>query len=247
MSAGAVNAQEAALDRLDWARIAAQLDAEGYAVLPGLLGVDVARNLARHFADSMAPPEEAFCTTRTALDACGLGRGELLYFSDGLPAPLAQLRTALYRRLVRIANRWNETLGIDRRPPAQLADFVQLNRQAGQTRAQSHLSRLRVDDHLLLHQRNVGAQVFPLQIVAVLGEPGVDFQGGEFVMTEQRPRMQSRPAVVPLRLGDLAVIATAQRPFRGASGHYRVNLKHAISRVRQGERIGLELSFHDAL
>ena len=137
-------------------------------------------------------------------------------------------------------------MGVDHRYPAELEDFLRRNQKAGQTRAQSHMSRLGVEDHVSLHQRNDGEQVFPMQIVAVLSEPGAEFQGGEFVMTEQRPRMQSRPSVLPLKLGDAAIIATAERPFKGTKGYYRVNLKHAISRVRKGERIGLELSFHDA-
>jgi len=226
------------IDDLNWADIGLQLDAEGHAVLSGLLGADVARDLARQ---ASAPG-----LRRVVLASSGLGRGELSYFGAGLPAPLESWRTALYRCLVDIANRWNEVLGVDHRYPARLEDFLRHNRQAGQTRAQSHLSRLGVEDHVLLHQRNDGEHVFPMQIVAVLSEPGVDFVGGEFVMTEQRPRMQSRPMVLPLRLGDVAVIATAQRPVKGTEGYYRVNLKHAISRVREGERIGLELSFHDA-
>ena len=113
-------------------------------------------------------------------------------------------------------------------------------------RALSHLSRLCVGDYVALHQRNDGDQVFPLQVVALLSEPGTDFEGGEFVMTEQRPRMQSRPMVLPLGLGDAAIITTSLRPFKGAKGHYRVNLKHAISRVRKGRRIGMALTFHDA-
>lgn len=226
------------LDQLNWDDIRLQLDAEGHAVLPGLPGVDVARSLAQQVTAPSA--------SRVALESSDLGRGDLLYFSAGLPAPLEQWRMALYRRLVVIANRWNETLGVDHRYPAELEDFLQRNRKAGQTWAQSHLSRLGVEDYLALHQRNDGELVFPMQIVAVLSEPGADFLGGEFVMTEQRPRMQSRPAVLPLRLGDVAVIATAKRPFKGTKGYYRVNLKHAISRVRKGERIGLELSFHNA-
>ncbi|UBM08803.1 2OG-Fe(II) oxygenase [Cupriavidus metallidurans] len=233
-----MTAFDATLDRLNWVDIGLQLDAEGYAVLPGLLGADAARDLARLTSASGAD--------RVALASSGLGRGELLVFGTGLPAPLEQWRTALYRRLVIVANRWNEAIGVDHRYPAELEDFSQRNRKAGQTRGQSHLSRLSVEDHVLLHQRNEGEQVFPMQIVAVLSEPGVDFQGGEFVLTEQRPRMQSRPAVLPLSIGDVAVITTAERPFKGTKGYYRVNLKHAISRVRKGERIGLELSFHDA-
>ncbi|WP_035880821.1 2OG-Fe(II) oxygenase [Cupriavidus metallidurans] len=233
-----MTAFDATLDRLNWVDIGLQLDAEGYAVLPGLLDANAACDLARLTSASGAE--------RVALASSGLGRGELLVFGSDLPAPLEQWRTALYRRLVIVANRWNETLGVDHRYPAELEDFSRRNRKTGQTRGQSHLSRLGVDDHVLLHQRNEGEQVFPMQVVAVLSEPGVDFQGGEFVMTEQRPRMQSRPAVLPLRIGDAAVIATAERPFKGTKGYYRVNLKHAISRVRKGERIGLELSFHDA-
>lgn len=233
-----MNAIDTTLDRLDWADIGTQLDIEGWAVLPGLLGPDAARELARQATAVGAGWER--------LESTDLGRGELLYFGANLPPSLATLRSALYRRLVAIANRWNETLGIAHRNPSTLDEFLQLNRAAGQTRPQSHLTRLGVEDHLALHQRSDGEQVFPLQLVAVLSEPGVDFQGGEFVMTEQRPRMQSRPAVLPLQIGDVAVIATAQRPFKGSKDYYRVNLKHAVSRVRRGERLGLELSFHDA-
>lgn len=227
------------VDHLDWGRIAAQLDAEGHALLPDLLGKESARQLAQ--------------CMRTANDrrderphAAMLGGADLRYFGESLPTPLDAWRTALYGHLAVIANRWNETLGIAARHPATLEGFQQLNREAGQARAQSHLSRLVTGAHVPLHQRHDGELVFPLQVVAVLSEPGVAFQGGEFVMTEQRPRMQSRPLVLPLQLGDLAIIATAERPFKGTKGHYRVNLKHAISRVRMGERIGLELSFHDA-
>ena len=229
---------EATLDHLNWADIGSQLDAEGYAVLPGLLAADLARNLARQTA---APGVK-----RVSLESADQGRGALLYFGANIPAPLEQWRAALYRHLVAIANRWNETLGIEQRYPGELSAFLRLNREAGQKQAQSHLSRLGVEDYVALHRRNGGEQVFPMQVVAVLSEPGVDFEGGEFVMTEQRPRMQSRPMVLPLQLGDVAIIATAERPFKGAKGCYRVNLKHAISRVREGERIGLELSFHDA-
>lgn len=237
-----MTAHDTTLDRLDWADIALQLGAEGYAVLPNLLGVDVARNLAQSLTRQAAAPG----IQRVPLESEALGHGELFYFGAAMPAPLEMWRTALYHRLVGIANRWNETLGVAHRYPAELDEFVRRNRKAGQTRAQSHLSRLGAEDHVSLHQRNNGSQVFPLQIIAVLSEPGVDFQGGEFVMTEQRPRMQSRPAVLPLKLGDAAIITTAERPFKGTKGYYRVNLKHAISRVRQGERVGMELSFHDA-
>ena len=237
-----MGASDITLDRLDWADVESQLDAEGYAMLPGLFDADAAHRLVQQAL--------AAASSRVTLESTGLGRGELFYFGPALPAPLAHWRPALYRRLAFIANRWNEALGVAYRFPAELEAFLLRNRKTGQTRPQSHLSRLGVDDHVLLHQRNDGEQVFPLQVVVLLSEPDRDFQGGEFVMTEQRPRMQSRPAVLPLGRGDAAIIATARRPVRrvkeGAGSYYRVNLRHAISRVRGGERIGLELSFHDA-
>lgn len=227
------------IERLDWVDITQQLDIEGYAVLPGLLSASAARNLARQTGAIAA-------AQRVALASADLGNGELFYFGASLPAPLDAWRTAFYGHLAVIANRWNETLGLSYRYPEDMGDFPNRNHPAGQTRAQSYLSRLGVEDYMSLHQRSDDERTFPLQVVALLSEPGKDFQGGEFVMTEQRPRMQSRPMVLPLKLGDAAIITTAERPFKGAKGYYRVNLKHAISRVRQGERIGLELSFHDA-
>lgn len=228
------------IDRLDWASIGAHLDAEGYALIPSFLGANAARDLARQMRTLNGARD-------VPLHSAELGGADLLYFEAGLPAPLDACRSTFYGHLSAIANRWNETLGVEGRYPADLADFRRLNQQAGQVHAQSHLSRVGVEDHVPLHQRDDGGQVFPLQVVALLSEPGADFQGGEFVMTEQRPRMQSRPLVLPLKLGDAAIIATAERPFKGTKGYYRVKLKHAISRVRKGERIGLELSFHDAL
>lgn len=223
---------------LDWADIAVQLDAEGYALLPGLFSVAATREFAL-----LATHADAVCTS---LAAGGLGSGEGIHFGAALPPSLESLRAALYAPLAAIANRWSELLGGAARFPAMLHDFQQLNRSAGQTRAQSHLSRLRAEDHIALHQRSDGAVVFPLQLIALLSAPGAEFAGGEFVLTEQRPRMQSRPMVLPLALGDAAIIATAERPLRGSKGYYRGNLKHAVSRVRRGERLGLELSFHDA-
>lgn len=230
---------DAYIERLNWADIADQLDIEGHALLPGLLGTDAMRDLTRQ-------TEIMGATHRVALVSSDTGRGELFYFAADLPAPLQAWRADFYRHLAVVANGWNEALGIDHRYPSGLDDFLRRNREAGQTRGQSHLSRLGLDDYLPLHRRNAGEQVFPLQIVALLSEPGEDFQGGEFVMTEQRPRMQSRPMVLPLARGDAAIIGTAERPFKGGRGHYRVNLRHAVSRVRSGERIGLELIFHQA-
>jgi hypothetical protein len=234
-----MNAALATIDRLDWADIAAQLDVEGYAMLPGLMDEAAARTLARL-------PQTVGTAHRVPLTSLGLGRGELFYLGPQPPAPLELWRTGFYRHLAVIANRWNEISGVSGRFPAELDAFLRRNRQAGQLQAQSYLSRLGVEDYMVLHQRNEGEHVFPMQIVALLSAPGVDFQGGELVMIEQRPRMQSRPMVLPLKLGDAAIITTAGRPFKGTQGHYRVDLKHAISRVRSGERIGVELTLHDA-
>ncbi|SDB91704.1 2OG-Fe(II) oxygenase [Paraburkholderia lycopersici] len=227
------------IGELDWTAIAAQLDSEGYAVLPRLIGADQACQLAREACKSNA-------RCRKPLEAVDAGRGELLYFSAGLSQPWAQWRTDFYRQLAPVANRWNEMLNVAYRYPAELSAFLERNGQAGQTKAQSHVNLLRAGDYLALHRRSDGQHVFPLQVVALLTQPRKDFTGGELVMTEQRPRMQSRPMVVPLGAGDAAIITTAQRPCKGASGHYRANLRHAISRVRSGERIGVELSFHNA-
>jgi uncharacterized protein len=224
---------------LDWERIAAQLDSEGYAMLPGLLDAEQAGVIAARAQDSCPP------RTRLSFEALALGRGEMWRLPRALPHPLADLREALYAQLAPIANRWSETMGVEARYPATLGDFLGENSQAGEACSQSSLNRLCEGDYQALHRSAEGNQVFPLQLVALLSEPGEDFGGGEFVMTEQRPRMQSRPMVLPLCRGDAALIAVAHRPCKGSKSYYRVTLKHAISRVRSGERIGLELMFQD--
>ncbi|KWF30871.1 2OG-Fe(II) oxygenase [Burkholderia pseudomultivorans] len=223
----------------DWTDMGAQLDSDGYALLSGAFDPDEVRELARRItADGVA--------RRVSLDSLELGRGEIGRFGAQLPEPLASWRAALYRDLAPIANRWNETLGVQYRYPPELDTFLQRTSDAGQNKPLCHLNRLGVGDYLALHQSSDGEHVFPMQVVVLLSEPGEEFAGGEFVLTEQRPRMQSRPMVLPLALGDAAIIGTAQRPFKGSRGYYRVNLKHAISRVRDGERLGVELSFHHA-
>ncbi len=230
---------EEVIARLDWADIGTQLDQEGYVVLPGLLSESQVRDLAAlHDSPSM--------DRGVSLASEDLGRGKLFYFSRPLPPLVADLRASFYKHMAPIANRWNDQLDLSRRYPDALDAFLVQNREAGQVCPQSNLSRLREDDYEALHQRCDGEQVFPLQLVALLSAPGKDFTGGEFVMTEQRPRTQSRPMVLPLRRGDIGIISVAQRPHKGTKGYYRVNLKHAISRVSSGERIGLELVLHDA-
>ncbi len=222
----------------NWTDIEAQLNEEGYALLPGILSDSQVDELVR--ACSMSDGAIA------SLAAEGLGRGSCVYLQETATPWIEDLREHLYGDLVPIANRWNDALELQRRYPDTLAAFLDQNLEAGQTRSQSNLTRLREGDHQALHQRSEGEHVFPLQIVGLLTEPGRDFTGGEFVMTEQRPRMQSRPMVLPLSKGGIAVIASAHRPHRGTKGYYRVNLKHAISRVRSGERIGFELLLHHA-
>ncbi len=207
--------------RLDWARIAAELDAEGHALLLQLLTADESRALAREAA---AVP--------------------------GLPPCMQAWRPVLYGHLLALANRWREHMGMQPGLPSRFEDFMRQGRQAGQTQPQPqpqpHLLRVPQAGHAPLRSYSEGAAVFPLQLVLLLSRPGQDFEGGEFVMTEQRPRMQSRPMVLPLGLGDAAIIATGPRPVRGAAGFYRVHLRHAISRVHRGEWLGLELLLHDA-
>lgn len=230
--------EETAIDRLDWSDLSAQLDRYGYAILPNLLDPDTIRDLIRQ--------AEAASSGECVLTATDMGSGEIFSFGANLPPSLRQWQATLYRHLAKIANDWNDCLAKASRYPAEINDFLQRNLATHQVHPQSYVSRLAAEGYMRLHQRNEGEHVFPMQIVALLSEPGKDFLGGEFVMTEQIPRMQSRPMVLPLRRGDAAIIATAQRPAKGAKGYYRVNIKHAISRVRRGERFGLELSFHNA-
>jgi hypothetical protein len=181
----------------------------------------------------------------TTLEATDGGRGKLFVPAPPLPVPLAGLHSAFYRRLAPIANRWNEMLDSHERYPAEFRDFQRQCRDAGQSHPLSAISRLREADHQALQRNADDGCIFPLQLILLLSEPERDFTGGEFVMVEQRPRMQSRPIVLSLRQGDVAIIPVADRPCKGSNGHYRVRLKHAISRVRGGERIGAELLFHD--
>lgn len=225
------------IDRLDWIHIATQLDQEGYARLPGMLDHP---SLGALHGRAASPNMEL----ATPLAAQNAGHGDQHFFRPPLCDALAAWRELLYHRLAPIANRWNEVLDVAFRYPADPADFLAWNRQAGQTGELSHLNVLREHGHQALQQRMQEPAMLPLQLVGLLSTPGKDFTGGEFVMVEQRPRMQSRPIVVSLARGDAALIATAQRPVKGTKGYYRVNLKHAISRVRSGQRVGLELVFH---
>ena len=238
------------IDRLDWTRIATTLGSEGHVLLPGLLSAVQVRVLNNQLCDQINGPLSdqinGLSLRRMPLAQCETGRGQLFFFDDKLPQVLAVLRAQLYHHLAPIANRWNETRGLDYRYPDTLDRFLQSNRDADQNRQLSHLHRLQESDYIVLHQHNDGELVFPLQAAVLLSEPDRDFRGGELVMTEQRPRMQSRPMVMSLQQGDVAILSTGHRPVKGNKGFYRANMKHGVSRVRGGRRIGLALFFHHA-
>jgi hypothetical protein len=224
----------------DWQGVSADLEAYGNAALPRLLTAEDCRGLGELYAD------RSLFRSRVIMARHGFGRGEYQYFDYPLPDLIEALRRALYSRLTDIANQWNEAVGIDIRYPEQHAAFLDRCHRAGQTRPTPLLLRYETGDFNCLHQDVYGEHVFPLQVAVLLSEPGRDFSGGEFVMTEQRPRMQSRVEVVPLRQGDAVVFTVRQRPIRGGRGVYRVNLRHGVSRIRSGRRHTLGIIFHDA-
>jgi hypothetical protein len=225
---------------LDWNRVAGDLDAQGCAVLPTLLSADECRALTALYDD------DARFRSRIVMSRHGFGRGEYKYFSYPLPEPIAALRPALYPPLREVANRWNEAMGIATRYPDDHAEFLKRCHAAGQTRPTPLLLQYEAGDYNCLHQDLYGEHVFPLQVAILLSEPGEDFTGGEFVLTEQRPRMQSRAEVVSLRQGDAVAFAVHHRPVQGTRGVYRVNLRHGVSRLRFGRRHTVGVIFHDA-
>ncbi len=225
---------------IDWARVGDDLDEQGAAVIPGLLTQAECESLAALYS------ADTLFRSRVVMERHSFGRGEYKYFAYPLPDLIGDLRAQVYPHLAPIANRWNEVMGIDVRYPQAHADFIARCHADGQIRPTPLLLQYGVDDYNCLHQDLYGEHVFSLQLVILLSEPGRDFTGGEFVMTEQRPRMQSRPMVLPLRQGDAAVIAVHHRPVQGTRGVYRVNLRHGVSRVRSGRRHTAGIIFHDA-
>jgi hypothetical protein len=217
------------------------LDQEGCALLAGLLTPEECRAFAALY------PEECHFRSTVHMARHGFGKGEYRYFRYPLPDRLAELRESLYRKLAPVANRWNERMGIERRYPAEHAEYLAECHEAGQKRPTPLLLRYGPGDYNCLHQDLYGEQIFPLQVAILLDEPGRDFTGGEFVITEQRPRMQSRAEVVPLRQGDGVAFAVHHRPVAGSRGTYRVTLRHGVSRLRSGRRHTLGVIFHDAL
>jgi hypothetical protein len=226
--------------QLPWTQLAGDLDASGMARIAGLLSLGECGALAASYADT------PLFRSRIVMAQHGFGCGEYQYFAYPLPDLIEGLRGALYGHLAPIANRWNAAMGVDGRFPADQAAFLDRCHAAGQTRPTPLLLQYGPGDYNCLHQDLYGAHVFPLQVAVLLSEPGEDFEGGELVLTEQRPRMQSRPSVVPLRQGDAVVFAVNQRPVQGSRGFYRTVLRHGVSRIRSGQRRTLGIIFHDA-
>lgn len=235
-----IRAAEERISRYDWSALASELSNFGCAVIGKLLAPEECAAIA-----TLYPQEEHF-RSHIHMARHGFGKGEYRYFKYPLPDLLGGLRTALYPRLAPIANEWNERMNIDTRYPDKHASFLKLCHDAGQTRPTPLLLQYGAGDFNCLHQDLYGDLAFPLQVAILLSEPDKDFTGGEFVITEQRPRMQSRAEVVPLRQGDAVVFAVHNRPVQGTKGTYRVNLRHGVSRVRSGHRHTVGLIFHDA-
>jgi len=228
------------IEAVDWRQIGAELDTHGCAVIEKLLTQQQCADIAALY------PDDTHFRSRVVMGRHGFGRGEYKYFSYPLPDIIAELRPALYAPLSGIANRWNAAMGIDISYPDSHEAFLKRCHAAGQTRPTPLLLQYGAGDYNCLHQDLYGAHVFPLQVAILLSEPSRDFTGGEFVLTEQRPRMQSRAEVVPLRQGDAVVFAVHHRPVQGTRGFYRVTMRHGVSRIRSGSRFTAGVIFHDA-
>jgi hypothetical protein len=228
------------LSSFDWPDVETRLDATGWALLPGLLSP------AECAATAALYDDDARFRSHVIMARHGFGQGEYKYFADPLPDLVTELRGALYPRLVSVANRWHEALGLAVRFPPTHAAFLRRCHDAGPKRPTPLLLRYGPGDYNALHQDVYGEHVFPLQVAILLAEPGKDFEGGEFVLAEQRPRMQTRVEVVPLRRGDGVAFAVRDRPAEGKRGAYRVQMRHGVSRVRSGKRHTLGVIFHDA-
>lgn len=238
--ASADTSSEARIAAYDWATLASELDGYGCAIIPNLLSSAECRAISALY------PDESHFRSHIIMSRHGFGKGEYRYFNYPLPDLIGDLRTALYPRLASIANVWNERMGMDQRFPADHASFLQDCHDAGQTRPTPLLLQYVPGDFNCLHQDLYGDIAFPIQVAILLSQPFKDFSGGEFVLTEQRPRMQSRVEVVPLLQGDAVAFAVHNRPIQGTKGNYRVNLRHGVSRIRSGMRHTAGIIFHDA-
>jgi hypothetical protein len=239
-SASAITSAEGRVAAYDWQALASELDNYGCAVVPKLLSPEECRTIAALY------PDESHFRSHVIMARHGFGKGEYRYFKYPLPHLLGGLRTALYPHLADVANKWSGRMGIDEGYPEDHASFLERCRAAGQTRPTPLLLQYVPGDFNCLHQDLYGELAFPIQVAILLSEPGRDFTGGEFALTEQRPRMQSRVEVVPLRQGDAVAFAVHNRPVQGSKGTYRVNLRHGVSRLRSGMRHTVGIIFHDA-
>jgi len=239
---GAISAANALsrIQTLDWEWISRELDEHGNANLERILSVNECQAVAALYT------HDSLFRSRVVMARHGFGRGEYKYFDYPLPEVVAEVRTAIYPRLAEIANRWNALMGLEVHYPEAHSEFLKRCQDAGQLRPTPLLLQYGEGDYNCLHQDLYGEHVFPIQVTILLSEPGADFTGGEFILTEQRPRMQSRPEVVPLRQGDAVAFAVHHRPVQGKRGSYRVNMRHGVSRLRSGHRHTLGIIFHDA-
>jgi uncharacterized protein len=224
----------------DWRRIGLELDEQGWAMLPGLMGDAECGAIAGYY-----DRDDVF-RSRVVMARHGFGRGEYRYFAYPLPRAIQTLRTTLYPHLAKIANGWQQRLGREARFPHHHVRYLEHCHAQGQARPTPLLLRYGPGDYNCLHQDLYGAEVFPLQVAVLLSRPGADFTGGEFVLTEQRPRQQSRVTVAPLDKGDGVVFAVNHRPMKGTRGDYQVKMRHGVSRLRTGQRHVLGIIFHDA-
>ncbi|WP_419905416.1 2OG-Fe(II) oxygenase [Kiloniella sp.] len=229
------------LTKVDMAQISSDLDQQGYAIIKGLIGELDCRALAQSYEQ-----EEPY-RSRVVMARHGFGQGEYKYFNYPLPDLVSDLRSRLYIPLGTIANRWNEAMNMDQRFPATHKQYLELCHAAGQTKPTPLLLQYGEGDYNCLHQDVYGELLFPLQVACLLSRPGEDFTGGELVLTEQRPRMQSRAEVVPLEQGDAVIFPVRNRPKQGTRGTYRINMRHGVSRIRSGQRHTLGIIFHDAV
>lgn len=225
---------------IDWKKISDNLDAQGFAVIKNLVAPEECEALA-----DLYTRDEIF-RSRVVMERHGFGRGEYKYFSYPLPGIISKLRMSIYPWLVPIANRWNEAMRVNVQYPVEHAEFIKQCHEAGQRRPTPLLLQYGPGDYNCLHQDLCGEHVFPIQLTILLSEPERDFLGGEFLLTEQRPRMQSRPEIVPFRQGDAVVFAVHYRPVQGTRGIYRVNMRHGVSRLHSGHRYTVGIIFHDA-
>jgi len=239
-SIGTLPSASARVGKYHWDEIGSDLDAHGCAVLPKLLSAAECRGLA-----ALYPHEEHF-RSHVQMARHGFGKGEYRYFKYPLPTLVGTMRSALYPHIVPFANEWNRRMNLRTRYPAKHADYLKICHDAGQLRPTPLLLQYTPGDFNCLHQDLYGQLAFPLQVTVLLSEPDQDFSGGEFVLTEQRPRMQSRVEVIPLQQGDAVLFAVHNRPVQGTKGTYRVNLRHGVSRLRSGLRHTLGIIFHDA-